>query len=200
MILKKSFHSFYRIFKNLFYDLSIGGVFLGGNKSTRFSMYGAYDTVNTDYEVLGCIFSVCLKRLSAKDVFVDIGCGKGRVINWLLKRGIENEIIGLEIDPAIAQRTKRRLRKYHNVQVIAGNAIENLPGNGSIFYLYNPFDRYVMRKFIDKIIELFRSKKEIVIIYHNCVHIDVFYESGNFSVSIMKIHGQSHYTAIINLL
>jgi hypothetical protein len=48
---------------------------LGGTIKTRFAHLGAYDTANADYKDLAKLFAHLL---------VDVGCGKGRAINWFL--------------------------------------------------------------------------------------------------------------------
>ncbi len=77
-------------------------------------------------------------------MLVDIGCGKGRVINFWLHQGLTNRLIGLELDPDVATAAQQRLAPYRNVQIIVGDAIENLPTDGTLFYLYNPFERPIV--------------------------------------------------------
>ena len=64
----------FRIARNALQDLRYGAP-LGG----LISMYG-----NTDYLALSNIFA---KRIKDNDVLVDVGCGKGRVIQLLARAG-----------------------------------------------------------------------------------------------------------------
>ena len=71
-----------------------------------FAHLGAHETVNTSYEALQFFFDQV--PLRADDIFVDVGCGKGRVMNFLLKKGVTNRIIGIELDPQIAGQTAKK--------------------------------------------------------------------------------------------
>jgi protein-L-isoaspartate O-methyltransferase len=85
--------------------------------------------------------------------------------------GLQNRIIGIELDEEVAENTKCRLKKYENVSIIHGKADENIPERGTIFYLYNPFKGEVLERFMDKLYEINGQRKLIQIIYYNCVHI-----------------------------
>ena len=163
---------------NLAYDLRFGEI-LRGDVATRFSELGAENTSNVSYFALSLIFKN--EPIADDDVLVDVGCGKGRVLNWWLSRRLSNRIVGLELDPEIAAHTRHRLRKYRNVTIITGDAIENLPVDGTLFFVFNPFGRPVVSRFKERILQLPRRDK-IRIHYDNCVHIDVFENDPRFSV------------------
>lgn len=172
----------YRIIRlagNIRLDLKYGG-FLGGSTDSRYKALGAYSTVNSDYSLLSLMFSKC--AIKNFDVLVDVGCGRGRVINWWLNQGIKNKIVGIELDKEIASKTRYRLKKYKNVSIITGNAIKDIPEDGTIFYLYNPFNEPVMEKFKVRLEYLFAERGGITIIYYNCVHINVFTDDPQWMV------------------
>ncbi|MDM8536346.1 class I SAM-dependent methyltransferase [Desulfobacterales bacterium HSG17] len=168
----------------------------GGNVITKHAHIGAHDIVNTDYEILPYLFG---DLITENDVIVDVGCGKGRVINWLLSRKIQNRIIGIELNPEIAARTKKRLRKFKNVEIISGNILECLPENGILFYLYNPFDATVMERFKSLLYDKLGSTPNLSIIYHNCHHLDCFANDPRFIVSDIKIPSIRDRSALIRL-
>src|SRR5256885_3685560 len=85
---------------------------LNGSIPTRYAHLGAMEVASTDYDAMGAIFAGVIR---ASDVLVDVGCGKGRVLNWWLSRGYTNEIVGLELDEEVAEHTRRRLRRYRQV-------------------------------------------------------------------------------------
>src|SRR5688572_12726759 len=153
--------------KNLIRDMRYGA-FLGGNVTTRFGNTGAYDTVNSDYPALEKIFREMVD-IGPDDVLVDVGCGKGRVINLWLSMGLKNRIYGLELDPVIGEATRKRLQKYSNVTVVVGDAIANLPSDGSVFYLYNPFNAAILQLFIQKVKN--GGDRKYTIIYYNPEHL-----------------------------
>lgn len=187
-----------RLARNLYYDLRFGG-FIGGSKPTPYRDRGAYDTQNSDYVVLPEIFR---GKIGPADVLVEVGCGKGRVLNWWLAQGFANPMIGIELDPAVASETKRRLRRFRNVQIVNANVLEFLPRNGTLFYLYNPFNAEVMRGFRDRIFQLARDEgRDIQILYYNCIHRDVFDEDDRLIVESVDLSGvgPGHALAVVRL-
>ncbi len=120
--------------RNILLDLRYGGL-AGGYIRNRYP--GATGVASTDYGLMSQIFG---GRVRDDDVLVEVGCGKGRVINWWLAQGYRNRIVGLEIMEEVADKTRARLRRFPNVTILAGDAIQNLPPDGTLFYLANPFD------------------------------------------------------------
>jgi len=171
-------------------DIRFGGRFLGGGVETRFASLGAYNTANSDYGALE--FSLSKIRMGSGDVFVDVGCGKGRVINYLLHRGFTGRIIGVELDDEIASFTRRRLRRYANVQIRSGNILDNLPEDATIFYLFNPFCAEVMKRFKEKIEASFGR---VIVIYYNDCFIDVFQNHPGWKIITFR-HPRYHSLSI----
>jgi SAM-dependent methyltransferase len=130
-------------------------------------------------------------RLGADDVFVDVGCGQGRPFIWLLHKGYRNPMIGLELDPEVAERTSHRFERHPNVTIIPGDAVENLPDCGTLFYMYNPFDRDVMQR-LKRRLDLIRRDTGVRVIYHNGVHIDVFRDDPAWDVAELDSGAGGH--------
>ncbi len=140
-----------RIARNAVLDLRYGRP-LGGTVRTRYAHLGAFDTANSCYEDLPALFAAA--GVTAGDVVVDVGCGKGRVLNWLLRNHPGTAVVGIELDPEIAARTRRRLRRHDAVLVIAGDAASELPAAASVCYLFNPFDESVVARFAETLVRL----------------------------------------------
>jgi SAM-dependent methyltransferase len=171
-----------RMATSMLLDLRYGGL-LRGVVETRFGDQGATHTINTPYDVLAASFRP--GEIRAGDVLVDVGCGKGRVINWWLRSGFRNRIIGIELDPEVAAKTRRRLRRHQNVSIICGDAIDELPADGSVYYLYNPFKAPVVRAFRDRLAEM--SAGEVRIYYYHPRHIDLFENDQRWTVSDRRL-------------
>lgn len=173
-----------RLTRNLFLDLRYGNKLLGGDKISQHTDKGFLHTMNTDYHVMQKYFS--LLEISEGDVIVDVGCGKGRLFNLLLHLGFKNRLIGVEVDSAVATFTKNRLRKYPNIEILECDvtALEKIPG--TIFYLFNPFTRPVMEKFVRKLEQQWLQQKDRknrpIVIYQNCLELAAFEESGNWKI------------------
>lgn len=170
-----------RLVRNVAFDLRYGG-FAGGTVSTR--VPGARSAGNTDYAVMPELFE---GRIREDDVLVDVGCGKGRVLNWWLRFHGRNRIVGLELLEALADGTRRRLRRHRNVEVISGDAIENLPQDGTLFFLFNPFDAATLARFKARLRELGQSGPERRVLYYAPVHLEVFAEDPEWCVTVHQV-------------
>jgi SAM-dependent methyltransferase len=171
-------YSLRELFFNLYLDLRYSGKLLTGNEPSEFRHLGAHDVYHTVYTVMRLIFR--LIEIKKSDVLVDVGCGKGRVINYWLSKNIKNKIIGLEIDPDIAMRTASQFSRYGNVSIIAGDATSNIPPDATVFYFYNPFSAEKVKQFERVLHEMFKNKP-IIIIYYNPKSLHAF-ENGNWLI------------------
>ncbi len=171
-----------RVVYNAAIDLRFGRP-LTGAVATRFAHLGAKNTANSDYLALDPIFA---GRIEPDDVLVDVGCGKGRVINYWL-RHYDNPIIGIELDPWIAADTRRRLRRFRNVAIIAGDAVDCLPREGTLFYLYNPFSAEVMQQFANRLAAIgTETGGQICVLYNNCKYLAPFADNpDDWSVDLL---------------
>lgn len=158
-----------RLITNIIIDIRYGGRFLGGSVPSPTYNLGMWNTVNSDYRALSEIFK--LVTIKPTDVIVDIGCGKGRLFNFLLWNQYKNRMIGIEYNPIVAKHTRNRLRRYSNITIIEGNAVQVLPADSTLLYLFNPFGESIMEKFIERLLTDFTS---INIIYKHPKDIHLF--------------------------
>jgi hypothetical protein len=173
-------------FRNLWIDWRYGG-YCGGVYQSRFDATGAWGTSSVDYYQMPRLFhaknGTALKR---SDVLVDVGCGKGRVINWWLTQGLGNKIYGVELDEQFASMTAQRLKRFPNVQILCGSILDNLPADATTFFLFNPFKAPVMEAFKNRLIEVYGEDAPIRIIYFMCLYVDVFKNDPRFVVEPMR--------------
>lgn len=159
------------LFCNIIIDLVCSHKLLNGNIKTSYKSQGSNDIYHSKYSALPIIFK-CV-RINKDDVLVDVGCGKGRVINYWIFKSYKNKIIGLELDKKIAKQTAKQFSRLNNITIIPGNALLNIPSDGTVFYFYNPFSKDIVIQFEAILSELFKNKS-IKIIYYNPKSIDVF--------------------------
>ena len=153
---------------------------------------GAYGHVPTDAAVLSYIFRQ--SPIAGDDVLVDVGCGKGRVIAWWLSQGCRNRIIGIEIDGELAAFARKAFARNDNVDIILGDVNGNLPEAGTLFFMFNPFNRTVMVAFREKLWELALRRSNnsgighigLKLIYYYPVNLDIFTEDPNWRVTMIK--------------
>jgi hypothetical protein len=166
---------------NFLQDRSWGGS-CSGLKVSPFAHLGANPTQSLDYGHLSYLFKRNNIPVHESDVLVDVGCGKGRVINFWLGRGLRNRIIGIEIDPEIAATTRNRLARHPNVEIITGDAIQLLPEDGTLFFLFNTFGQDPMRRFMEQL----KQRQDIRIIYFYCLHLKLFEDDGSWAVEELR--------------
>lgn len=184
--------------RNYLIDREYGG-WCGGKFATRFASQGAHGTSSADYYQLRKIF--CAENgiaITPDDVLVDVGCGRGRVLNWWLSLGLGNKIVGIELDERFATEAAHRLQKYSNVSVLCGDAVQLMPEDGTIFHVFNPFGRKVMVAFRDRLYELYKDKPNVTVVYQFARFTDVWQEDPRWTVEMART--KTYYdTAIIRL-
>lgn len=134
---------------------------------------------NSDYRVLRSIFD---GRLHPGDVLVDVGCGGGRVINCWLGMGFTGQIYGLEADRRLARSAEHRLRGRANVEIRHGDAVDTLPDDATVLFLFNPFDAATMERFAARITSDLSG--DLTILYLNCKHLEPFLRRAEFHVDL----------------
>ena len=132
-------------------DRKTGGIPTTGLIPSRFGDKGAFATQSADFRGLDRMFKVV--RLHGDDVFVDVGCGKGRVLTYLHRRRLCGSIYGVELDPDIADIAKARTENCRDIQVICGNILDQkeIVSKATAFFLFNPFNDAVLAEFVDMI-------------------------------------------------
>jgi len=186
-----------KMLRNAIRDLRYGGL-LGGTVKSRFEHLGAHDVGNADYDDLAILFAEA--QVGPDDVIVDVGAGKGRAINWLLRHHPANRIVGIELDPEICAGTSRRLRRYPQVEILCGDALALLPPDGSLFYLFNPFDETVMARFRDGLADLRAGRGRTRIVYYNVKSLHLFEEDPRFAVRPLENPALTLPSAIVDLV
>ncbi|HEY8647510.1 MAG TPA: methyltransferase domain-containing protein [Gaiellaceae bacterium] len=162
------------------------GGWCGGEFGSSFTG-GIYGTSSANYSMLEELFDEENGvTITPSDVLVDVGCGRGRVINHWLGLGLDNKIVGIELEERWATEAARRLASFPNVTIVHGDALEALPPDGTIFYLFNPFGAGVLRRFKDRLIEVVDGRTDITIVYHFAMHARVFEEDPNWTVEPVR--------------
>ena len=88
-------------------------------------------------------------RLTSDDSFIDIGCGKGRVIAYLLDRGCPCKITGIEINPQVASVAKEWTKAYPKVEIIEGDAFGLDYNDYTVLFMYRPMETDTFKLFVE---------------------------------------------------
>jgi predicted RNA methylase len=121
-------------------------------------------------------------QLAPSDVFVDLGCGKGRVVCCAARVDIR-EAIGIEREQELcrlAQTNALRLRGRRTTISIRHVSAENADYlNETVFYMFNPFGEDVMRAVMLKIASsLALNPRPVRLVYVKPMFENVLQESG----------------------
>ena len=109
---------------------------------------GAINYMPSRYWALDKIFTDAV--FTSEDRFVDIGCGMGRVLAYLLEKNFPGHITGIEKDPYVADIAKKWMEKYKDrqVELIEGNALEQQYDRYTIIYVFRPFSEEFFERLV----------------------------------------------------
>jgi SAM-dependent methyltransferase len=110
--------------------------------------------------------------VSERDVFVEFGCGKGRVVHQAAKRPFRR-VIGVEISPVLAEvaRTnlaaRRRQQRCKSVEIVVCDVAEyRVPDDLTIGYFFQPFIGQTFETVLQGIIDsIDRHPRRVRLIY-----------------------------------
>jgi SAM-dependent methyltransferase len=132
-----------------------------------------------------------VRDVASTDVFVDLGCGKGRVVIDAARRYPFSRIVGIDIAPELiavaannVQASRGRLR-CQDIELDAADAVEwELPDDVTILFLYNPLRGAAFRDFASNLAtSLDRHPRPFRLIYNTPVEHERLMATGRFRVS-----------------
>ena len=131
-------------------DKRITGVSLEENIVSPFAQsHGAIDTIHTPYGTLDVVLGK--ERFDASDVILDVGCGLGRPLAYLVDAGFPGKIVGAEINPPVAARAAAWAARYSNVEVICSDVFLVDFARFTHFFMWRPFDPAAFERFVVKL-------------------------------------------------
>lgn len=133
---------------------------------------------------------------------IDIGCGKGKVLCvWSKIYKNQFPLIGIEYSKNLSNICLNNLKiiNAQNYQVFNCDACDinyNFNSNINIFYLYNPFNRNILKKILRKIV-----LNKCIVIYNNPVLREEFLNSGFIILKEKKgWHSNAEYSIFSHTL
>ncbi len=139
--------------------------------------------------------------LQSDDVFMDIGCGKGRVMATCSAYFIAKQVIGIEYDKTlfnIGTHNIELFRKRHrnNITIIYGDATMHDYKDVTAVYMFNPFGRDTLSAFVKRVLQT-NTSESLKILYVNPAHRDVFLNDFGSFFSLENSFSVSQHEAII---
>ena len=125
--------------------------------------------------------------VSSEDIFVDFGCGKGRVLHQAAKRPFRR-VIGVEISPALAAIARRALaerssqHRCGSVEVVVSDVADyEIPEDMTIGYFYHPFTDETFDSVLRRIVDsMDRHPRRVRLIYHLPIQKAKILDTGRF--------------------
>lgn len=120
-------------------------------------------------------------QLPKDGIFVDMGCGKGRVLFIAAQFGFKR-VVGIEFCAQLCRQAQenaelffKKFRESAPIEVIESDAsLYEFKGDENIFFLYNPFDSVVLAHVLENISKsVLQAPRDIWLIYNNPVHHEV---------------------------
>lgn len=111
--------------------------------------HGATSSTATNYCVIKDVIDT--SKLNEESKFIDVGCGKGRVLAYLLREKVDCKIVGVELDNEVAEIAKSWTKAYNNVEIINNNVFEMDMSEYTDFCLSRPFETDTFKEFLKKI-------------------------------------------------
>ena len=117
-------------------------------------------------------------KISSDKVFVDFGCGKGRVLIMASTFGIK-EVKGIEFSPKLCALAEKNILNYcakttsdtHFEIINTDASLYHFNDDEDVLYLFNPFDEYILKKVLQNLAEsIKRNARKVLIIYGNPFH------------------------------
>lgn len=114
-------------------------------------------------------------KIDAEDIFVDVGCGLGRLLGFLRLNGVKcKKSYGVEINKRASQFAMKVFENSDDVTIICGDATLTQIEDATVYLLFNPFGENVLNAFLDNLERT--VKKGTRIYYMHAVFEQVFYE------------------------
>jgi precorrin-6B methylase 2 len=109
--------------------------------------------------------------------FVDMGCGKGKVL-FEASRFPFDRVKGIEYSPSIFEIVRRNVAKLgleHRIELFCVDAMHWHPGpEDRVYFFFNPFSGQVLSKVLDNICAATPVGESIMVIYVNPVWTEAF--------------------------
>lgn len=117
--------------------------------------------------------------------FLDIGCGKGRVLCVAAQHGFK-QITGIDFSKQLCEDAITNLEKTKGkypalkYNVVTKDAMNyEIPSGVDCIFLFNPFDVVVMGAVVYNIMESAQEyPRDIIVVYANPLYADLFFEEG----------------------
>jgi hypothetical protein len=142
------------------------------------------------------------RDVSSRDVFVDFGAGKGRVLCQAARYPF-SRVIGVEISPALVDVARKNVDSNRRrfgatvVELVNADAVDfEIPDDVTVAYLYHPFAGKTFEAVIDRLVESIDRKPRRLTIIYACPGLENYIlATGRFQLKRTSRGGLSDFLA-----
>ena len=132
-------------FRDSFTDKRICGVSL--TKYVPSIAQGSTGSQSSPYYALEAVYKGT--DFKTEDSLIDVGCGKGRVFAFLIKKKCTWKLSGVELNKEVAEFTQSWTSKYPQIEVFCDDAFKLDYNEYTIIHMSRPFQPELFYKFIE---------------------------------------------------
>jgi SAM-dependent methyltransferase len=127
-------------------------------------------------------------RLPTTGSFLDLGCGKGRVLLIASQLGYRR-VVGVEFCSHLCRQARQNVDRFRTqhpdcspIDVIESDvALYRFAGDESVLFMYNPFDQVVVKQTMDNVRTSVRMMpRDIWLIYNTPLQHETIQQQGDF--------------------
>lgn len=150
-----------------------------------------YQPIN--YYVAEWLFKQVTPDEMHQNRFLDAGCGKGRALAMAAYNGFK-KITGFDISPKLCHEAIETVGSLFNkypgtdFEVLQEDArFFNIPDDTGVIFLFNPFDKTIMKPFVNNVLEsIKRRPRKIIVLYANPECRQIWEDAGFVKIAEVK--------------
>ena len=89
-------------------------------------------------------------KFNKDDKFIDVGCGKGRILAEMERIKFPGQLYGIELNPDVAKYAQDWAKRYDNLTIMSGDAFKLNYNDYNIIMLCRPFLEEMYVTFLEK--------------------------------------------------
>ncbi|RJO61063.1 class I SAM-dependent methyltransferase [candidate division WS5 bacterium] len=127
-------------------------------------------------------------KFPVNSVFVDLGCGKGKILLLASQFGF-SRVVGIEFSKSLCECARNNISVYgakktlnSTLEVVHSDVVDyEIKDDENVFYLFNPFDDTVLSNVLGNIIKsVEKAPRKVYLIYYIPYHGNIIEQCGNF--------------------
>ena len=144
------------------------------------------DHIPTPWYLLNNIYSYIKPFNLNENLFIDLGCGSGRVLKYFQNKNFNN-LIGVELSERLITNAEKKLSNSQNITMLKLELINidftkyEFPDDTKIIYFHDPCAEKTTSHIANNIFKQFNKKQIIYLIYVSPKYVECFLKA-NFKI------------------